>query len=87
MVTVFSRTQSVKHIHPAAYTACGACRQSVREVRAEEAKVMRTMATYQAFFGLTLFIGPVMVSIASFAAYTGAPLHYASSQGCTARVG
>ena len=50
------------------------CRQRVREVRAQEAKVMRTMATYQGFFGLTLFIGPVMVSIASFAAYAGAPL-------------
>ena len=44
----------------------------MRDVRGEEAKVMRIMATYQAFFGLTLFVGPVMVSIASFAAYTGA---------------
>lgn len=53
-------------------STCFLCRKRVRDVRGEEAKVMRTMATYQAFFGLTLFVGPVMVSIASFAAYTGA---------------
>jgi hypothetical protein len=33
---------------------------------------MRTTALYQALFGLTLFVGPVLVSIASFAAYVGA---------------
>jgi hypothetical protein len=42
-------------------------------VRAGEAKILRTVAVYQAFFGLTLFVGPVLVSIASFAAYAGAP--------------
>ena len=43
----------------------------MRDVRAEEARVMRRMAAYQGFFALALFVGPVLVSIAAFAAYTG----------------
>jgi ATP-binding cassette, subfamily C (CFTR/MRP), member 1 len=43
----------------------------VREVRDQEARIMRTIAVYQAFFGLTLFIGPVLVAISSFAAFAG----------------
>ena len=47
------------------------CRERVRDVREEEAKILRRVAVYQACFALTLFVGPVLVGIASFAAYTG----------------
>lgn len=50
------------------------CRKRVREVRAEEATLMRRTAAYQAGFALAVFVGPVLVSIAAFAAYTGAPI-------------
>ena len=35
---------------------------------------MRRTAAYQAGFALAVFVGPVLVSIAAFAAYTGAPI-------------
>lgn len=48
------------------------CRDQVLEVRGQEAAILRKIAVYQAMFGLTLFTGPVLVGIASFAAYAGA---------------
>jgi hypothetical protein len=40
-------------------------------VRGNEARILRKIAVYQAFFGMTLFAGPVLVGVASFAAYAG----------------
>ena len=45
------------------------CREQATAYREEEAKRLRKVAWLQGLFGLTLFAGPVFVSIAAFAAY------------------